>query len=61
MTAIYSEETRSGTLVFPNGRKLTIENVSEEQFKRFEERNAAEFARRDCILETTGVLEVTYE
>lgn len=60
-TATYNAETRAGVLTFANGRTLVVENVTEEQFARFEQRNAAEFARRECILETTGLVEIDHE
>lgn len=48
----YDAAKRSGTLTFPNGRVLTVGNVTEEQFKTFSERHGAEFQKRDCILHT---------
>lgn len=48
----YDAAKRSGTLTFPNGRILTVGNVTAEQFKTFCERNGAEFQKRDCILHT---------
>lgn len=48
----YDAAKRSGVLTFPNGRTLSICNVTPEQFKTFCERNGAEFQKRDCILHT---------
>jgi len=52
VTLAYDEAKREGVLTFPNGRTLTIANVSRDQAQKFLERNAAEFQRRDCILTT---------
>ena len=60
-TATYNADTRTGVLTFANGRSLVVENVTEEQFKRFETRSAADLAKRDCVFETTGLVEVSDE
>ncbi len=52
----YDEARREGTLTFPNGRSLTIANVSREQAQKFLERHGAEFQARDCILTTDGTV-----
>ena len=48
----YDAEKRSATLTFPNGRTLTVGNVTEEQAKAFRDRHAPEFLKRDCCLQT---------
>lgn len=46
----YDAQKRRAVLTFPNGRTLSISNVSEEQAKAFLERHAPEFQKRDCCL-----------
>jgi hypothetical protein len=46
----YDGVTRTAVLTFPNGRELTLENVSEEKAKQFHERHAGEFQKRDLTL-----------
>lgn len=53
----YDAEKRVGVLKFQNGRALEVGNVTAEQFDRFAEKHAGEFARRDCVLETSGTVE----
>lgn len=48
----YDAAARRGVLTFPNGRVLTIDRVTEEQAKDFLKRHAAEFQKRDCLLNT---------
>jgi len=54
----YDGETKKATITFPNGRRLTLSDVSEEQANDFVARHAPEFERRDCVLHTTGGIEV---
>jgi len=48
----YDAAQKRGVLTFPNGRTLSVGNVTEEQFKTFSARHGAEFQKRDCILHT---------
>jgi len=48
----YDAKERRAVLTFPNGRTLTLGNVTEEHAKAFRERHAAEFQKRDCCLYT---------
>jgi len=48
----YDAAARRAVLTFPNGRTLTLGNVTEEQAKAFRERHAPEFQKRDCCLQT---------
>jgi hypothetical protein len=48
----YDATEKRAVLTFPNGRTLSIGNVTEEQAKAFKERHAAEFMKRDCCLHT---------
>lgn len=48
----YDEAKKEGVLRFPNGRELTIGNVTREQADRFLEKHAPEFERRDGVLHT---------
>lgn len=52
MKTDYDTAKKSGVLTFPNGRTLSVGNVTEAQFKSFCERHGAEFQKRDCILYT---------
>lgn len=54
ITLAYDTAQRMGTITFPNGRTLFIENVSEQQAKDFAERHGPEFAKRDCYLKLDG-------
>lgn len=49
----YEAEKKRGVITFPNGRKLTLAGVTEEQAKNFVARHAEEFQRRDCVLHTS--------
>ena len=46
----YDAKTRRAVYTFKNGRTLGVSNVSEEQARRFLERDAPEFEKRDCCL-----------
>ena len=48
----YDAAKKTGVLTFPNGRTLSIGNVTQEQFNTFCERHGAEFQKRDCVLYT---------
>lgn len=48
----YDAAERRATLTFPNGRTLTVGNVTKEQAESFKERHAPEFQKRDCCLQT---------
>lgn len=48
----YDASERRAVLTFPNGRKLSIGNVTEEQAKEFQTRHAGEFQKRDCSFHT---------
>lgn len=54
----YDVEGKKATLTFPNGRRLSLSDVSEEQAQNFVKRHADEFMKRDCVLHTTGGIEV---
>lgn len=52
----YDEGKRVAVLTFPNSKhQLKVSNVTREQATRFHEKHAAEFAKRDCCLETPAV------
>jgi hypothetical protein len=53
----YDKSTRKGVITFPNGHRLTISNVDNEQFDEFARKNAAEFQKRDCVLHTVAGFE----
>jgi hypothetical protein len=53
----YDKTAKRAVITFPNGRKLTLSQISEEQAKSFVTRHASEFQRRDCILHTDGAIE----
>lgn len=53
-TMAYDATARCAVLTFPNGKKLAISNVDEEQAKRFHEKNGGEFQKRDCCMTTVG-------
>jgi len=48
----YDAGARRAVLTFPNGRQLTVSNVSAEQAEDFRKRHGAEFQKRDCALQT---------
>ncbi len=48
----YDAEQQAAVLTFENGRTLRLSNISEERARAFRDRHAAEFAKRDCMLET---------
>ena len=48
----YDAGKRRAVLTFPNGRTLSIDNVTEEQAKDFKTRHAPEFQKRDLTLHT---------
>lgn len=50
----YDAAARKGVITFPNGHKLTIGNVDETKAKDFFDKHAAEFMKRDCVLQTSG-------
>jgi len=54
----YDEEAKRAVLTFPNGRKLTLSNVTKEHAEKFRDRHAPEFMRRDCVLHTAGDLQI---
>lgn len=53
----YDKATRKGVISFPNGHRLTIANVDNDQFDEFARKNAAEFQKRDCVLHTSAGFE----
>jgi nucleoside 2-deoxyribosyltransferase len=53
----YDKAARKGVIEFPNGHRLTIGNVDEEQAQAFFKKNAAEFQKRDCVLHTVAGFE----
>jgi len=55
---VYDKDAKKATLTFPNGRQMRLANVTEEQAREFVAKNGAEFQRRDCILHTSGDIEV---
>jgi hypothetical protein len=48
----YDAAARRGVLTFPNGRTLSIGNVTKEQAEDFLKRHAGEFQKRDCCMHT---------
>lgn len=50
----YDAAGKRAVITFPNGRTLSIGNVTEEQAKTFKERHAPEFMKRDCCLQSAG-------
>jgi hypothetical protein len=50
----YDAAAKRAVLTFPNGRELTLDNVTEDQAKAFKERHAPEFMKRDCVLHAAG-------
>jgi len=53
----YDATKRRGVLTFPNGRTLSLSDVTQEQAEAFRVRHAPEFQKRDCCLSTVdGVL-----
>jgi hypothetical protein len=48
----YDAAQKRGVLTFPNGRTLSIGNVTKDQFSIFCDQHAAEFQKRDCCLQT---------
>lgn len=53
----YDAAKKRGVLTFPNGRQLTLADVTAEQAEAFRVRHAPEFQRRDCCLSTVeGVM-----
>jgi hypothetical protein len=57
-TMTYDAAARKALIEFPNGHKLRVGNIDEEQAKAFFEKNAKEFERRDCVLHTSACIEV---
>jgi hypothetical protein len=57
-TLDYDEGQRVGTISFPGGHKLKVRNVDREQAQTFFKKHSAEFARRDCVLQTSACIEV---
>ena len=53
----YDKAAKRAVITFPNGRRLTISDVTEDQAKNFVTRHAPEFQRRDCVLHTDGSIE----
>jgi hypothetical protein len=51
-TCRYDIDKREALITFPNGKTLTLGNVSAEQAASFLERHAPEFQKRDCCLQT---------
>lgn len=54
ITLAYNPTQRVGTITFPNGRTLSIQNVSEQQATDFAERHGPEFEKRDCYFHLDG-------
>jgi hypothetical protein len=50
----YDAAGKSALYTFKNGRTLTVHNLTEAQAKRFLERDAPEFERRDCRMHSVG-------
>lgn len=48
----YDAAKKRGVLTFPNGRTLTLSDVTSEQAEAFRVRHAPEFQKRDCCLST---------
>lgn len=56
ITMDYDEKRKRAVLTFPKGKApLVVSNITLEQAQRFKERHAAEFAKRDCCLQTPAV------
>jgi hypothetical protein len=54
ITLAYDAGKRRATLTFPNGRSLTLDDVSEDKAKDFLARHAGEFQKRDLTLHTAS-------
>lgn len=50
----YNAETRKAVYTFKNGKTLTVGNMDEAKAKRFLERDAPEFEKRDCRMASVG-------
>lgn len=53
----YDAAKREAVFTFENGKTLTLGQVTEDQAKRFKEKNAEEFQRRDaCFTSDSGLI-----
>lgn len=52
ITMEYDEGAKVATYTFENGRQMRVRGVTREKAQDFLERNAPEFAKRDCCLST---------
>lgn len=50
----YDAAKREAVFTFENGKTLTLGQVTEEQAKRFRDRNAEEFQKRDACFTSDG-------
>ncbi|MGD9512102.1 MAG: hypothetical protein AB7X49_26555 [Geminicoccaceae bacterium] len=46
----YNADKRRALITFPNGRTLTVSDISEEKAREFLTKHAGEFQKRDCCL-----------
>jgi hypothetical protein len=50
----FNPASKKATFTFKNGRTLVVGNMTEAKAQAFLERDAPEFARRDCRMHSVG-------
>jgi hypothetical protein len=53
-TLSFNEATKVATYTFKNGRQLVVKNMTKQKAEEFLQRDAPEFERRDCRMESVG-------